>query len=480
MPLGKQRFLSLFLFISDFCALVAAFFISYFVRVVLDDRPLLLGAGSTLEYIGSVALIIPFWLLVFAGLGLYRLRSQEKTPAMTLKVLFGCFIGILGVIGWEYVSGALIFPARLVMIYVLASSFVLVLLFRGIVFLARRMIFRTGKQVRRVLLIGSSPVLLEVYEAISNSEKSGFAVVATCGTKKYAPRVDGIKHYTEVDEALGKIKRHKIDLVLQTSMFDNDEKNKAALHATQVNHIDYSFIPGEPEFYSGKNVVDVFFGFPMISVSQTPLVGWSVVFKRIMDLLAVAVSFPIWGVIFGIIVLFQKIFNPGPVFFKQTRIGLHGKKIKFYKFRTMRTELSGQNAIEIFEKMGRGDLAREYARTRKIANDPRIAGWFARFLRNSSMDELAQLINVVKGDLSLVGPRPILPDELDFYRSRAPLLLSVTPGLTGMASVSGRSGLSFAERVNLELFYAQNWSFWLDFKILVKTAVVVLTGRGAG
>jgi exopolysaccharide biosynthesis polyprenyl glycosylphosphotransferase len=479
MPLGKQRFLGLFLFISDFFALVVAFFASYFARVVLDDRPLLLGAGSTWEYFWSVVAIIPFYLLVFGFLGLYSSNMRARKASGIVKTFFGCFIGILGVIGVEYVTGERIFPARLVVIYVFASSFLLILMFRGLVFLTRRIIFRSGKQVQRVLLVGSSTVLREVYGAVQDAGKSGFLVVATCGPKKFMPKNEDIKHYADVEEAVEKIKRHKIDLILQTSLFDSDEKNKALLHAAQMHHIEYSFIPGEPEFYSGKNVIDVFFGFPMISVSQTPLVGWSVILKRVFDMAVVVLGFPVWGLVFGVIVVMQKILNPGPVFFKQTRLGLHGKKLRVYKFRSMRMEFSGQDAIEIFKKMGREDLAREYAQTRKIEDDPRIAGWWGKFLRKSSLDELAQMINVIKGELSLVGPRPILPDELDFYRSRSPLLLSVRPGITGMASVEGRSNLSFAERVNLELFYAQNWRFLLDMKILVKTVLVVLFGEGA-
>jgi exopolysaccharide biosynthesis polyprenyl glycosylphosphotransferase len=479
MPLGKQRFLGLFLFMADFFALVVAFFASYFIRVVLDNRPLLMGAGSTWEYFWSVTAIIPFYLVVFGFLGLYSSNMRARKASAVIKTFLGCFIGILGIIGVEYVIGERIFPARLVVIYVFVSSFLLILIFRGAVFLARRVIFRSGKQVQRVLLVGSSTVLSEVYKTIQNAEKSGFLVVATCGPKKYMPKHENIKYYEDVEEAVDKIKRHKIDLILQTSLFDSDEKNKAILHAAQMNHVEYSFIPGEPEFYSGKNVIDVFFGFPMISLSQTPLVGWSVILKRLFDLVVVVLGLPVWGLVFGLIVVFQKIFNPGPVFFKQTRLGLHGKKLQVYKFRSMRMEFSGQDAIEIFRVMGREDLAREYARTRKIEDDPRIAGWWGRFLRKSSLDELAQMINVIKGGQSLVGPRPILPDELDFYRSRSPLLLSVRPGLTGMASVEGRSNLSFAERVNLELFYAQNWSFLLDLKILFKTVVVVLFGKGA-
>lgn len=132
-----------------------------------------------------------------------------------------------------------------------------------------------------------------------------------------------------------------------------------------------------------------------------------------------------------------------------------------------------------YRAMGREDLALEYERTNKAPeNDPRIPP-FGRFLRRTSLDELPQIFNVLRGDLSLVGPRPILPQEVKYTKGRAALLHSVKSGVTGLWQVSGRSELSFEERIELELFYAQNWSFLLDIKILFKTVLVVIRGHGA-
>jgi len=144
----------------------------------------------------------------------------------------------------------------------------------------------------------------------------------------------------------------------------------------------------------------------------------------------------------------------------------------------MNMEYGGRDAAVEFQRMGRPDLAKEYIKNRKVENDPRITK-FGKFIRATSIDELPQLFNVIKGDLSLVGPRPILPQEAKMAESRTALLHSVKSGVTGLWQVSGRSNLSFDERIELELFYAQNWTFWLDIKILFKTIGVVLRKSGA-
>jgi undecaprenyl-phosphate galactose phosphotransferase len=145
----------------------------------------------------------------------------------------------------------------------------------------------------------------------------------------------------------------------------------------------------------------------------------------------------------------------------------------------MRPEFGTKDAVQDFKDMGRKDLAAEYEKNRKILSqpDPRITK-FGHFIRKTSLDELPQLFNVLRGDLSLVGPRPIEPIELDRYRDRGALLLSVQSGITGLWQVSGRNSLSFEQRVELELYYAQNWSFWMDIKIMLKTPGALLKRRG--
>lgn len=477
MPRRNSKLYSLILILIDALVLITAFVLAYIARVQYDPRPLQHNIYA-FDYLYSFLLIVPFWIVIFALIGLYQPGTYNRRLVEWSKIAVGVFIGILLVIGWEYIIDRNIFPARLVAAYALVGSFVLIVLEREVLRLIRTLMFRYGKGTKRVLLIGSSGVTNDIARNLADTARSGYHIVAIAGPKKILPSHFDAHHYPKVETALEHIKTDQITAIIQTDLFESAERNQAILTIAQEHHIDYSFIPAEAEFYSGKNTVDVFLGYPMITVYQTPLVGWGAILKRILDLFLVLITLPLWAPLLLLFIIFQKVFNPGPVFFGSTRVGRFGRTFNAYKFRSMKHEFSGQDALAIFKKMGRDDLVEEYAATRKVKHDPRITR-FGHFLRVTSLDEIPQIINVLKGEMSLVGPRPILPDEKGFYKNRGSLLLSVKPGITGLWQVSGRSDLPFEGRVDLELYYAQNWSLWLDLRILFKTVAVVLFARGA-
>ncbi|NWQ39504.1 sugar transferase [Bacillus sp. EB106-08-02-XG196] len=166
--------------------------------------------------------------------------------------------------------------------------------------------------------------------------------------------------------------------------------------------------------------------------------------------------------------------NKGPVFFKQTRIGENGKEFKIYKFRSM--IINAEDKLTANKELYKKYVANSYKLDPK--EDPRITN-IGRFLRKTSLDELPQLINVLKGEMSLVGPRPVVREELKEYSSKLEDFLSVKPGVTGYWQVSGRSNVVYPERVDVELFYVYNASLLLDIKILLKTVLIVITKKGA-
>lgn len=475
MPVKTVRLYTIALVIIDALAILGAFTLAYILRVQLDTRPLVNQIPAEQFFFTFVALL-PFFILTFLSLGLYAPRVYQKRLTEIGKLAIGSFIGILLVIGYAYVVDEPLFPARLVPIYAGIATFVLLVFGREILRFIRDSLFRAGVGVQRVMMIGSGAATSDIIENLNRTGRSGYNVVATVGSHPHGS--EHLMHYASIEKGLAMLDELKIDTIIQTELHEDSERNQNIMSAAQERHIQYCFVPGEAEFYSGKNQIDVFLGYPIISVYQTPLVGWGEVVKRIFDLFVTILFLPIWGTIFLLVCLFQFILNPGPLFYVSPRLTRFSKPFGLIKFRSMGRQYGGKDAAVEFREMGREDLALEYEKNRKVERDPRITR-FGRFIRATSLDELPQLLNILRGDVSLVGPRPILPQELHLYHGRGALLHSVKSGLTGLWQVSGRSNLPFEKRVELELYYAQNWSFWLDIKIMFKTVGVLFFRTGA-
>jgi exopolysaccharide biosynthesis polyprenyl glycosylphosphotransferase len=477
MSRRNSKLYSFILMLVDALVLIAAFVIAYVARVQYDPRPLLHNIYAY-DYLFAFLLIIPFWIAIFGLIGLYQPKTYNRRLIEWGKIAIGSFLGILLIIGWEYVSDKELFPARLVAAYALIASFGLIVVEREVMRLVRTLSYRYGRGVQRVLLIGSSDATVDIAKSLADPRHSGHRVVAVAGPKRLLGTLEHAVHFSTPELALKEIETLGISSIIQTDLYEDASRNQRILGAAQAAHIDYNFIPGESEFYSGKNTVDVFLGYPMITVYQTPLVGWGSIVKRIFDLVAGLLIALVISPFLLVIFIIKKLADRGPAFYVSSRLSRFSEPIGLIKFRSMGAQYGGRDAADEFRSMGREDLALEYEANRKVENDPRVTR-FGHWLRKTSIDELPQIFNVLRGDISLVGPRPILPQEVKLAKGRTALLHSVKSGMTGLWQVSGRSELSFEDRIELELFYAQNWSFWLDIKILFKTVWVVLKGRGA-
>ena len=194
--------------------------------------------------------------------------------------------------------------------------------------------------------------------------------------------------------------------------------------------------------------------------------------KRTIDILGALIGLVLLSPIFLIVAIAIKLDSKGPIIFGYNRKGLHGKDIKVYKFRTMY-----ENSQEIFNNFTK-EQKEEFYKNFKLENDPRVTK-IGDFLRRTSIDELPQLINILNGSMSIVGPRPIVQKEIDLYGDYANKLFSVVPGLTGYWQANGRSDTTYEERIKMDMYYIDNRGFWLDFKIIIKTFGSVLKGEGA-
>lgn len=194
--------------------------------------------------------------------------------------------------------------------------------------------------------------------------------------------------------------------------------------------------------------------------------------KRFMDVILATIALVVLSPIFLIIAIAIKIESKGPVFFKHARIGKNGKIIKLYKFRSM--VINAEELIKSFTP----EQMKEYKENYKLTNDPRITK-IGKFLRKTSLDELPQLLNIIKGDLSIIGPRPVVTDELKKYGTNTEKFLSVTPGLTGYWAANGRSCTTYEQRMQMELYYIDNLSLKMDIKVFFKTIEAVIKREGA-
>jgi exopolysaccharide biosynthesis polyprenyl glycosylphosphotransferase len=463
---------SFILLVGDFVALVAAFTLAYIIRVRLDTRPLI-EQVSPMTYLLIFLVLLPFWLVIFALLNMYKNEVYENRFSEGARIVVGCFIGLLFLLSAEYAVNRVIFPARLVPIYGFFIGLLLVLLSRTILRAGRRHLFGKGIGIHNVLLIGNTPVTNELYRSLSYTKFTGLRIVGVVGTEKSTPVVPQSKRFASFEEALSRLKNHTIHSIVQAELFANETRNNEIVSYAAEHHIAYRFVPGNSDIFVGKVDVELLQNIPVVSVHQTALVGWGRITKRLFDIAVSGLLLLLLSPIMLLIACVAKIMDPrSTVLFKQTRLTRFNTEFKIYKFRSQYGKYDGTTPEQAFEMMGKPHLAKKYRDNGDfLKKDPRITKLGA-FLRRTSLDELPQLINIFKGDISLVGPRALIAQELNNYPYKN-LILSVKSGLTGLAQISGRKEIPFEERRKLDLYYVQNWSFWFDITILLKTAVQV-------
>jgi exopolysaccharide biosynthesis polyprenyl glycosylphosphotransferase len=460
---------NVFLFLGDSLALIAGFLAAFIIRSktgVDVAHPMRIE-----DYLIILAGLLPFWIVVFALLGLYNTTIYERRFSEVARLFVGSFVGLLFLISWDYMSLDPIFPAKLVPIYGFAIAFVLLVVLRNIARLIRTSLFRYGVGLTRVVLVGNTDMTRELLESLTHRD-SGYKVLGVIGfRRKLAGAVPSFSSFQSFLRATP----HDMHGIVQTELFSDEERNAEILNYAQENHVSYRFVPGNNELFVGNIDVELFRNsVPVIRVHHTALFGSGRIAKRLMDVILGSMFILLASPLMVLAALLVKLSDTkAPVLYRAKRLTRFATPINIYKFRTMKQAYNNMSPEQGFRKMGRPELVAEYRKNGdQLADDPRI-GRLGRFMRSTSLDELPQLFNVVKGDISLVGPRALDVFELEQY-SKKNLILSVKSGLTGLAVVSGREGIGFAERRKLDLFYVQNWTLWLDILILLKTVRVAL------
>lgn len=470
----KQNFSFIYKFvlgIGDTVALLLSFTLAYILRVSLDPRPIPEPVRA-IEYIGAISLLLPLWLGIFYILDLYSRRVYERRPKEAGRLLVGAFLGVLLLVAFDFFSNQVLFPAKLIPVYAGVLSFVILWVVRTGMRWLRLYLHQKGYGVVKVLLVGNSEATYYIAKYLNDNIQSGYTVVGIIARKEFIYESYLHKQYRSVVTGIKESSPHTI---IQTDTADLDTVYNASIE----HHLDYQLMPSHEAILTAKSSTELLGAYPLINVHTTPLIGWGRVVKRAIDIITsicgIILTLPLWIAISAI----NKLSDPrSKIFYKQRRLTRFKKPIYIYKFRTHNRTYNGLSPEEAFKKMGRLDLLEQYrANGDQLEDDPRETR-FGRLLRRTSLDELPQLFNVLRGDISLVGPRALVPAELEDYEFKS-LILSVKSGLTGLAQISGRKDISFEERRKLDMYYVQNWSVLMDAQIIIRTIFMVLTGRGA-
>lgn len=464
-----------FLIIGDFLAIMAAFTVAYIMRVIYATGPYI--PITSLEYAKLFALLTPIWLGIFAILGLYNFSIFEWRLKEFGRLIIGSFIGIMMMITYEFGINKPIFPARIIAVYAFVIACLLLILERTIIRSIRLLARSRGIGIVRTMLIGDSKYLELLLANLKHPRRTGYEVVMVV-TKEKLPSWYKGKHSSDLDATLAAIPDLGIHSIIMTSLSQDPSISERIIAAAQENHCGFRFVPAQDSMYSGSMEVELFQGTPLIRVFHTPLFGMGRIYKRLFDVVFGTLALVLTSPLIALACLALYLFDGGDPFYRQRRLTRFNNEIRIFKIRTQKKAYHRMTPEEGFAKMGKPELAIKFREQGDfLENDPRISR-IGRFLRKTSIDELPQLLNVVKGDISLVGPRPLEAFELKSYPYKH-IMLSVKTGVTGLAVVTGRRDIPFDERRKLDLYYVQNWSFWLDIKILARTIVELLRSRGS-
>lgn len=465
--------LRLCLIIGDAVALLLSFAVAYYIRVKVDPRPYTFETQFT-DYVITVMWLVPIMLIILASLGLYKktiFLNKSRLPERG-RLLVAAVLAVAALIVYGFFTGENIFPVRVMALTAMVFSFVFLLAERIIIRFVIRQIFKNDYGVRRAIIIGNSKNTEYLAEYISSNPESQYRLAGIVASRKFIPEDIRKKQFSSLKEAL---KHTKADVIFQT-----DEKHTEYVYKQAVNrHLLYFFVPSENALSSHFGEVELVGNTPAVMVMTTPLAGGYAMIKRLFDVLFSIIAIIVTAIPMLIVWIVLKLSDfKHSAIYADERLTQYNKKFKCYKFRSMKPEYSGMPAEKAFVLMGKPELIKRYRKGGDyLKNDPRITK-VGKFIRRTSLDELPQLFNILKGDISLIGPRALLPGELRDYGDRS-LILTVKSGLTGFAQVLGRRDISFEERRALDIYYVKNWSFMLDLSIFFKTIAVVIKGEGA-
>ena len=470
-----RRFELIFTFLQlplDFALLllagISAFALRYapFVTVV---RPVLFNLAWN-KFFTTLIITAFGWVVIYAFAGLYTTDPNRKLADDLLRVLTASSSGFAAITIFVFFTLSK-FDSRFLVLagWLIAMLYIILgrLLIRGL----KSLLYRSGYGLRPTVIVGNNSITAIIQRTLESKSGLGCKVIA-------------------VFDRFGETEKNTIlDLhpeeIIFTHARGSEPEAIGAINFANNHHITFKYSADLFETISSNMTISTIAGIPLIELRRTRLSGWGCIIKRITDILFGSLLLIICSPFYLLISIIILLETGRPVIYKNERIGQYNRRFFTYKFRTMFQNVStgsqfgksGAEALKLEQELIKSNNSKN-GPIYKIQNDPRITK-VGKFLRRWSLDELPQFWNVIRGEMSLVGPRPHQPREVEQYAENHSILLTIRPGVTGLAQISGRSNLTFEEEARLDTFYVENWNLYLDFIILIKTPFVVCHGKGA-
>ncbi len=471
----NQRLLNIMHVIVDALIIAFSFLLAYYLRFDDTWSPLILhgiikpAVGYVLEpekYFSMLVFLIPCFLIIYRFCGLYdpkRTNSKRYELFSLIKAnAFGIIYGTAILYFLKQTNYARLFLAIFIII-----NLVLDYIFRIIVMMILKRARRAGKNLKHILLVGYSRTAKGYIDRLRAHPEWGYYVHGIVDDTKFPGdsyrNVEVIGNTSQLADMLTTNQYDEIAITLRIQEFYKLERIVSICEKSGVHT---KFIPDYNNIIPTKPYTEDLDGLPVIHVRHVPLSSsFNKILKRIVDIFGAAVALVLFAIPMLFLALIIKITSPGPLIFRQTRVGLHNREFQMYKFRSMKVQKES-----------------EEKKAWTTANDPRVTN-IGKFMRKTNLDELPQIFNVLKGDMSLVGPRPERPFFVNKFKEEIPRYMikhQVRPGMTGWAQVNGyRGDTSISKRIECDLYYVENWSLYLDFKILFLTFFGRKTNKNA-
>ncbi len=445
----------------DFLMLLTAGVATYLLRtkILSSFRPAFFEFNlPLLSYFYLIFFVSFIFLCAYAVSGLYQMKVRRGIADEFFKIVVASSAGIMIIIVYIFLRQEL-FNSRFLVLG--GWFFGVIFVFVGRLVVRYLQIFFVSKYnfgTHKIILLGNNDISSKIADEMKKDLSLGYRLVK----QLYGPDIEEIKK---------SVSNRGVDEVILAEPNYNPDSISELIDLCHENHIVFKFMPSIHHSLASNFDIDIFKGLPLIELKRTALDGWGKVIKRTFDILASVLGLVVFSPLFALCAFCIKWETAGPVWARLKRIS-GNKEFCLYKFRSMiRNAEELKPLLMSFNERRDGPLF-------KIKNDPRVTR-FGRLMRKLRLDELPQFWNVFKGDISLVGPRPHQPDEVEKYQKHHKKVLAVKAGATGLAQVSGSSDLPFEEEVAMDSFYIDNWSLLLDVRIILKTMLKLLFDKSA-